>query len=64
MHSYAVVPADPGVVVAMTDYGGPFVSAVAKDNVFACQFHPEKSQQVGLRLLDGWARQLRGRPGA
>jgi imidazole glycerol-phosphate synthase subunit HisH len=51
VHSYAVVPADPTVVVAMTDYGGPFVSAVEKDNVFACQFHPEKSQAAGLGVL-------------
>lgn len=51
VHSYAVVPADPSVVVATTDYGPPFVSAVAKDNVFACQFHPEKSQHDGLALL-------------
>ncbi len=56
VHSYAVVPADPSVVVAMTDYGGPFVSAVAKDNVFACQFHPEKSQAVGLALLTRFVR--------
>ncbi len=56
VHSYAVVPADPSVVVAMTDYGGPFVSAVAKDNVFACQFHPEKSQAAGLALLERFVR--------
>jgi glutamine amidotransferase len=56
VHSYAVVPSDPTVVVAMTDYGGPFVSAVAKDNLFACQFHPEKSQAVGLALLERFVR--------
>ena len=56
VHSYAVVPADPSVVVGMTDYGGPFVSAVAKDNVFACQFHPEKSQKAGLDLLARFVR--------
>jgi glutamine amidotransferase len=50
-HSYHVVPADETVVAATTDYGYPFVSAVWKDNVFATQFHPEKSQAVGLRLL-------------
>jgi glutamine amidotransferase len=50
-HSYYVVPADKKVVAATTDYGYEFVSAVWKDNIFATQFHPEKSQAVGLRLL-------------
>jgi glutamine amidotransferase len=53
-HSYHVVPDDPAVVATTTDYGGPFVSAVWKDNVFATQFHPEKSQAVGLRLLENF----------
>jgi glutamine amidotransferase len=52
VHSYAVVPADPSVVAATTEYGERFVSAVARDNVFACQFHPEKSQRAGLALLE------------
>jgi len=56
VHSYAVVPADPSIVVAMTDYGGPFVSAIEKDNVFACQFHPEKSQAAGLAVLGRFVR--------
>jgi glutamine amidotransferase len=51
VHSYVVVPADPSLVAATTDYGGEFVSAIAKDNVFACQFHPEKSQEVGIAFL-------------
>ena len=51
VHSYYVEPEDPSVICTLTDYGFPFVSSVAKDNVFACQFHPEKSQQVGLRIL-------------
>jgi len=51
VHSYAVRPEDPSIVAATTDYGAPFVCAVAKDNVFACQFHPEKSQAAGLALL-------------
>jgi len=52
VHSYVVVPRDPGVVAATTEYGERFVSAVAWDNVFACQFHPEKSQRAGLALLE------------
>jgi glutamine amidotransferase len=55
-HSYHVVPADASVIAAWTDYGGEFVSAVWKDNVFATQFHPEKSQAVGLRLLENFVR--------
>jgi len=51
VHSFVVAPSDPAVVAATTDYGAPFVSAVAYDNVFACQFHPEKSQRAGLALL-------------
>jgi len=50
-HSYHVVTSDQSIVVATTDYGGPFPSVVARDNVWAIQFHPEKSQQVGLVLL-------------
>lgn len=51
VHSYCVEPRDRSVVATMTDYGAPFVSSVWKDNVFACQFHPEKSQAAGLRLV-------------
>lgn len=51
LHSYYVVPEDGEVVVATTSYGVDFVSAVASRNIFACQFHPEKSQKVGLRVL-------------
>lgn len=51
VHSYYVEPADPDCVVGMTDYGIPFTSAIARDNIFAVQFHPEKSAQAGLRLL-------------
>ncbi len=52
VHSYVVAPTDPSVIAATTDYGAPFVSAVARDNVFACQFHPEKSQRAGIALLE------------
>jgi glutamine amidotransferase len=51
VHSYYPEPADRGVVVAESEYGGRFTVAVQRDNVFACQFHPEKSQAVGLALL-------------
>ena len=51
VHSFAVRPADASIIAATTHYGDPFVSAIAKDNVFACQFHPEKSQSAGLALL-------------
>lgn len=57
-HSYAATPADPGCVAAMVDYGGPLVCAVAKENVLAVQFHPEKSQKVGLGFLDEWLRAI------
>jgi glutamine amidotransferase len=55
-HSYHVVPVDKQVIATTTDYGGPFVSAVWQENVFATQFHPEKSQAVGLRLLENFVR--------
>jgi glutamine amidotransferase len=51
VHSYAVAPADASIVRGTTEYGARFVSAVSRDNVFACQFHPEKSQAAGLALL-------------
>ena len=51
VHSYYVDPADKSVVAAITDYGIEFCSMVAKDNVFACQFHPEKSQTLGLQMI-------------
>lgn len=59
VHSYYVVPADPELVVASTDYGVEFAAAVAWKNVFACQFHPEKSQAVGLRLLENFVGRVR-----
>jgi glutamine amidotransferase len=51
VHSYHVVPEDPSVIATVTDYGKDFVSSIAKDNIFACQFHPEKSQALGLKLI-------------
>ena len=55
VHSYYGVPEDPEMIVTTTEYGKPFASSIAKDNVFACQFHPEKSQTVGLKLLQNFA---------
>ncbi len=51
VHSFHPKPIDPSIVATSTDYGGSFASAVWKDNVYATQFHPEKSQAVGLQLL-------------
>jgi glutamine amidotransferase len=50
-HSFAFHPADPGEAIAETDHGGRFTAAVARDNIAGVQFHPEKSQAAGLRLL-------------
>lgn len=55
-HSYHVVPDDSSIVATTTEYGGDFVSAVVKDNIFATQFHPEKSQAVGLKILENFVR--------
>ena len=62
VHSYYPVPADPGVIATTTTYGPEFASSVAHENVFACQFHPEKSQRVGLRLLENFVASVRARP--
>jgi glutamine amidotransferase len=51
VHSYYVAPARPADVALTCDYERPFAAAVRRDNVFACQFHPEKSHRAGLRLL-------------
>lgn len=51
VHSYYVIPDDPTVVAAVTDYGIEFCAAIRRENVMAVQFHPEKSQQIGLRIL-------------
>ena len=59
VHSYYPVPSDQNLIATMTPYGQEFASSVVRDNVFACQFHPEKSQEIGLRLLDNFVRVLR-----
>jgi len=55
VHSYYVVPDDPGVIATETEYGGPFCSMIWRENVYATQFHPEKSQAQGLRILKNFA---------
>jgi glutamine amidotransferase len=59
VHSYALQPQDPGDVVATTDYGGPVTAIVGRDNLVGTQFHPEKSQTLGLKLIANF---LRWRP--
>jgi len=51
VHSFHVMPEDKGVIATTTDYGFEFVSSIWKDNIFATQFHPEKSQALGLAIL-------------
>ncbi len=55
VHSYYLQPADETLVAGRTRYGFDFASAIARDNIFAVQFHPEKSAQAGLRLLANFA---------
>ena len=56
VHSFYVAPQDPTIVASTTDYGQSFVSSIATDSLFACQFHPEKSQELGLRILANFGR--------
>ena len=55
VHSYYVVPEDAGIISTETDYGGRFCSSIWRDNIFATQFHPEKSQSDGLAILKNFA---------
>lgn len=55
VHGYHVVPDDPAVIATTTDYGRDFVSSIWRDNLMATQFHPEKSQSVGLGILANFA---------
>jgi len=55
VHGFHVVPEDRQMIATETDYGRPFVSSVWRDNLMATQFHPEKSQKVGLRMLANFA---------
>ena len=54
VHSYYLEAADPSIVTATTEYGTLIHASVEKDNIFACQFHPEKSSQVGLNILQNF----------
>lgn len=56
VHSYYVVPKNPAVIATTTDYPQPFCSSVGRNNLYATQFHPEKSQAVGLKLLENFAK--------
>jgi glutamine amidotransferase len=56
VHSFYVVPDDSSIVATTTDYGEAFVSSIATERLFACQFHPEKSQELGLRILTNFGR--------
>ena len=56
VHSYYPAPADAALTAATCVYGAPFTCAVARDNIFAVQFHPEKSQSAGLQLLSNFVR--------
>jgi imidazole glycerol-phosphate synthase subunit HisH len=56
VHSYHLVPEEKGDLVASTDYGGPITAFVAKDNMAGTQFHPEKSQKLGLALIANFLR--------
>lgn len=55
VHSYYVVPEDPSLIAIEADYGHPFCAAIWRDNLFATQFHPEKSQADGLHILKNFA---------
>ncbi|MFC3704174.1 imidazole glycerol phosphate synthase subunit HisH [Devosia honganensis] len=54
VHSYHLVPDDPETLVATTDYGGRLTACVGRDNIFGTQFHPEKSQALGLHLIENF----------
>ncbi|HET7853156.1 MAG TPA: imidazole glycerol phosphate synthase subunit HisH [Candidatus Methylomirabilis sp.] len=60
VHSYYVEPEDTGVIAGVTEYGIPFTSMIWRDNLFATQFHPEKSQALGLQILANFGRLAQG----
>ncbi len=61
VHSYYVVPDDPSLTATTTEYGIEFTSAIARDNVFATQYHPEKSQAIGLKILENFGKIVAGK---
>jgi glutamine amidotransferase len=61
VHSYYVVPEEASIISTTTDYGIEFTSSVRNDNIFAVQFHPEKSQTLGLRILRNFGDIVAGR---
>jgi glutamine amidotransferase len=58
VHSYYVVPEETTCVSTLTRYGDPFASSIWKENIFATQFHPEKSQENGLRILENFVKSI------
>jgi len=60
VHSYYVEPDDKGMVAGETEYGIPFCSVIARDNLIATQFHPEKSGEVGLKIYDNFIKLVVG----
>jgi glutamine amidotransferase len=58
VHSYYVIPEEAKWISTFTTYGKPFVSSIWKENLFATQFHPEKSQQKGLKILENFVRSI------
>ena len=61
VHSYYVVPEDESIISTTTDYGAEFTSSVCRDNVYAVQFHPEKSQALGLQMLKNFGNIVAGK---
>lgn len=64
VHSYYAVPEDPEIVLARTEYGLSFPAIVGRDNIYATQFHPEKSQQEGLAILKAFGNKVADAQGA
>ena len=54
VHSYEFVPEDKSVIIATTDYSTNVVCAAEKENIFGTQFHPEKSDKIGLKIIDNF----------
>ncbi len=59
VHSYYAEPEDKGLISTLTEYGIKFASSIVKDNIFATQFHPEKSQKNGLKILENFAKSIK-----